>query len=106
MNAFVTYEQEHDGVCIHRVYVGFGDVRALQKKFYQEVNERYGPQPELVYVRDPLTRGVMDVDKESEQVLNNWRATIYAAKTPRKFGEWLVENHNWVECDEVHQEPD
>lgn len=121
MNAFVIYEQEADEtVAIHRVCVGEGKVKTLLKEFYKEISEKCGPQPELRYtervVNDvakfnetgqvvTISSGTFqEVDPESEQVLYNWRATVHAAKNPHRFGDWLVEKHGWVECDDVHQE--
>jgi hypothetical protein len=114
VNAFVTYEQEDDGVAIHRVYVGEGKTKELLKKFYKEIGEKFGPQPQLRYVDDPsgpatahgnvTVKSVSMVDPESEQVLLNWRATVHAAKNPHKFGDWLVEKHGWIECEDVQQD--
>jgi hypothetical protein len=98
MNAFVTYEEEGDTVAIHRVYVGEGKVRSLLRDFYREVSQRFGPQPLVRYLADGSP------DPDSEQILNNWRATVHAAKNPHKFGDWLVEKHGWIECEDVQQD--
>lgn len=105
MNAIVTYEQECDGVAIHRVYVGEGNVGEMEREFREDIKKQFGPQPELTYVyKKDAASTYREVDPDSEQVLQNWRATIFQAQSPHKFGEWLVANKKWVECDHVEQQ--
>lgn len=112
MNAFVTYEVEQSGddldtAVIHRVFVGTGNLRELRREFHKDVDERFGPQPEQVHY---TVKSIMDgtdikvTDPQSEQVIQNYRATVWAAKTPHRFGEWLVERKGWKQAEDVHQE--
>jgi len=111
MNSIVIYETEHEShmdpgkvnVLVHRVLVGEGNVRDLEREYLLYIRTLIGPPPpnnvRRIYTLPDLKR-VEDIDPEAEKLYRAWKVKLREHTHSLKFAKWLITNKQWTEIED------